>query len=387
MRDVARPGWGATAAFYGFFFLAMGAHLPFWPLWLADWGLTEAEVGLYTALAVAVRVVFGVAIPWAADRAGAPRRTLALVAAAAATLFLAHEVISPEGGGRPLLIAATLASAIALAGVLPIVDALSLRAAARGGFAYAPARAVGSFAFLLATLACGWAVSRWGSGAALWWIALSLAPLAWLGLVHPGGAGAPLPRPRLAEAGRLAASRAFALTMIAGASLQGSHAVLYSYGSIHWRSQGIDDATIGALWAFGVALEVALMVFAGRALIDRLGPAGAMALAGAAGALRWGLMTLDPAEAWLWPLQGLHAITFTAAFLGAIAMVERIAPESLAATAQGLVGATAGGAVMAAAGFAAAAAYPAYGAGAYWIGVALSLVGLAAAAALMRRRA
>ncbi|MEM8755046.1 MAG: MFS transporter, partial [Pseudomonadota bacterium] len=106
-----------------------------------------------------------------------------------------------------------------------------------------------------------------------------------------------------------------------------------------------------------------------------------------AGALRWGLMTLDPAEPWLWPLQGLHAITFTAAFLGAIAMVERIAPESLAATAQGLVGATAGGAVMAAAGFAAAAAYPAYGAGAYWIGVALSLVGLAAAAALMRRRA
>lgn len=392
MRDLARPGWSRTALFYWFFFLAMGAHLPFWPLWLADWGLTEAEVGAYTAAAVAARVVFGAVIPWAADRAGAPRRALALISAASAALILAHEAIAPvvagaegAGAGRALLLLATLASAAAMAGIMPIADALSLRAAERGGFAYAPARAVGSFAFLVATLACGWAVARWGSDAALWWIVITLAPMIWLGYAHPGGAGAALPRPDFGEMAALMRARPFLLTMIAGASLQGSHAVLYSYGSIHWRGQGIDDQTIGALWAFGVALEVILMIFAGRWLIERLGAAGAMALSGAVGVLRWACMTLDPGLLWLWPLQGLHAITFTAAFLGALAMVRAIAPESLSSTAQGLAGATAGGVVMAGAGFAAAAAYPAFGAGAYWIGAALSLVGLVAALALRRR--
>lgn len=372
------PGWSRSALYYAGFFSALGAHLPFWPLWLADWGLTAAEVGAYTAAAVAVRVVAGVAIPWSADRAGAPRRALALLGAAATALFILHDVIAV----RWALFAATLAAASVVAGMQPIADALSLRAAARGGFAFSSARAMGSAAFLAANLLCGLAVAQWGSEAALWWIALSLAPLAWLGLRHPGGAGAPLPTPKLAEAAMLLRSRAFILTMIAAATLQGSHAVLYSYGSIHWRAQGVGDGTIGALWAIGVAIETVLMLFAGRALVERLGPEGAMALAGAAGILRWTAMTFDPGLGWLWALQATHAITFTASFLGGLAMVQRLAPDSLAATAQGLVSATAGGLAMAGGGFAAAWAYPLFGGGAYWIAVALSAAGLAAALAL-----
>ncbi|MEL6793773.1 MAG: MFS transporter, partial [Pseudomonadota bacterium] len=292
--------------------------------------------------------------------------------------FLAHYWIET----RPFLLMATLAAAAVMAGGTPIADALSLRAAARGGFAFATARAMGSAAFLAANVFCGLAVARWGSDAALWWIVIACLPLIWLGLSHPGGAGAPLPTPRLGEAASLLRSRAFVLTMVAGATLQGSHAVLYAYGSIHWRAQGIDDGTIGALWAVGVAFEVALMLFAGKVLIERLGPAGAMALSGAVGAARWALMTLDPSFFWLWPLQALHAITFTAAFLGALEMVRRLAPESLAATAQGMAGAMAGGLVMAGGSFAAAWAYPRYGGDAYWIGAALAASGLIAAAML-----
>lgn len=372
-----------VGGWYGFFFLAQGAYLPFWPLWLADWGLSAAEVGAYMAAAVGARVVAGAVIPALIDMTGAPRRGLAALAALAGCLFAAHALVETRGA----LLAATLTAAAMLAGALPIADALSLRAAARRGFAYAPARGVGSAAFLAANLLCAAAVARYGSDAALWWIATSFAPLVWLGLRHPGGAGAPLPRPRLGQAAALVRRPAFLLTMLAGASLQGSHAVLYTYGSIHWRAQGIEDGTIGALWATGVALEVALMIFAGRRLIAALGPAGAMALAGVAGVLRWGLMTTDPALIWLWPLQGLHAITFTAAFLGALAMVERAAPASLAATAQGLVGATAGGLAMAGAGLTAAWAYPLFGGSAYWIGAALSLTGLGAALTLARGRA
>ncbi len=374
------PGWSHTSAWYVFFFLFAGAHLPFWPLWLKAWGLTEAEIGVYSAAAIATRVILGVALPWIADRLNAPRRMLGVLAALMGVLYIAHFWIDT----RPILFAATLAAAAVAAGMLPMADALSLRAAAQNGFAYATARSVGSAAFLAANLICGLAVARWGVDAALWWIILSFPPLIWLGLRHPGGAGTPVGRPKLAEAWRLLKSPVFLAAMIAGAATQGSHAVLYAYGSVHWASQGIDDATIGALWALGVAVEVALMAIWGRALIDWFGAAGAILLAAGVGIFRWIIMTFDPGLAWLWPLQALHGLTFTAAHLGVMAFVQAAAPPQLAATAQGLTGALAGGIVMAGASFAAAWAYPAFGPGAFWIGVALAMLGAVSALVLRR---
>ncbi len=375
-----KPGWSHTSAWYVFFFLFAGAHLPFWPLWLKDWGLSEAEVGAYSAAAIAMRVVLGVALPWIADRLNAPRRMLAVLALLMTALYAAHFWIDT----RPILFAATLATAAVAAGMMPMADALSLRAAAQSGFGYATARSVGSAAFLAANLICGLAVARWGVDAALWWIILSFPPLILLGLRHPGGAGTPVGRPKLAEAWRLLKSPVFLAAMIAGAATQGSHAVLYAYGSIHWASQGIDDATIGALWALGVAVEVALMAIWGRALIDHLGAAGAILLAAGVGVFRWIIMTFDPSLIWLWPLQALHGLTFTAAHLGVMAFVQAAAPPQLAATAQGLTGALAGGVVMAGASFAAAWAYPAFGPNAYWIGATFAAVGALAAIALRR---
>ena len=375
-----KPGWSHTSAWYVFFFLFTGAHLPFWPLWLKEWGLSEAEVGTYSAAAIATRVLLGVALPWIADRLSAQRRMLAVLAIMMCVLYAAHFWIDT----RPFLFAATLATAAVAAGMLPMADALSLRAASQNGFAYATARSVGSAAFLVANIICGLAVARWGVDAALWWIILSFPPLVWLGLRHPGGAGTSVARPKLAEAWRLLKSPVFLAAMIAGAATQGSHAVLYAYGSIHWASQGIDDATIGALWALGVAVEVALMAIWGKAVIDKLGAAGAILLAAAVGGFRWIIMTFDPALSWLWPLQALHGLTFTAAHLGVMAFVQAAAPPQLAATAQGLTGALAGGVFMAGAIFSASWAYPAFGPGAYWIGVVLAVVGLIAAETMRR---
>lgn len=375
-----KPGWLHTSAFYGALFLALGAHLPFWPLWLSDWGLSEAEVGLYLSASIAARIVLGVALPVIADAMSAPRRTLAVAAAIGVAIFASHAWIET----RPVLFIATMATAAVTAGTLPIADALSLRAAERNGFAYATARSVGSAAFLAASIFCGLAVAKYGSGAVLWWIILASVPLIWLGWRHPGGAGAPVARPKIREATRLLRSPAFVAAMIAGAALQGAHAPLYAYGSIHWRAMGIDGGTIGALWAFGVAVEVAVLALFGKALIDRLGAPGAFILSACASLIRWAAMTLDPSLAWLWPLQALHGLTFTAAHLGAIAFVHAAAPAHLAATAQGLVGAMAGGALMATGSFLAAAIYPDFGAGAFWIGFVFSAVGLVAAIALRR---
>lgn len=373
---------GARAAlFYILFFAAMGAYLPFWPVWLADWGLTEAEVGLYVSAALAFKVIAGVGAPMLADFTGRPRRMTAALSLLAAALFIGHLGIGAPG----LLFVATLAAAGAMAGVGPLGDALGLAGARSRGYDYARVRSAGSAAFLLASLATGWAMAHLGADAALWLIVASFALLAPVALRHPGEAarGEGVARASLGEALRLARSRPFLLMITAAAAAQASHAVMYAYGSLHWREQGLSEGVIGALWAFAVAAEVAFMLVAGPALA-RIGPARAIALAGGAAALRWTAMSFDPPFAALWPLQALHAVSFAAAHLGAMGFIATAAPPRLSASAQGLAGAGAVGVGMAAASAAAAWAYPVWGAGAYWIGTALGLLSLALAARLAR---
>ena len=89
-----------TASFYVALFMATGVHLPFWPLWLEDWGLDAAAVGTYTALGVAIRVVAGLAIPAIADRTDA-RRLTAVVCALASALALSRPPRHFDPAGAP----------------------------------------------------------------------------------------------------------------------------------------------------------------------------------------------------------------------------------------------------------------------------------------------
>lgn len=371
-----------TAAAYVMVFATTGAYIPFWPLWLSDWGLAPEEVGLYAALAVAVRVVAGLAIPALSDRLDARRATLAISSVVVILLFLAHLAIET----RPTLLAATLAVGVAMAGIGPIAEALGVAAARAWDFPYAQARGFGSLGYLGANLAIGVLIARTGSGIVLWWIVACSAGLVALALGHPGGARVEgLVPPGLRDIGRLVMDPVFALFMATVAFLQSSHAVLYAYGSIHWRALGIGEPVIGALWAFSVAVETLFLLILGSVTMRRLGAIRAMALSSAAGVLRWAVMMADPTGFWLWPVQGLHALTFAMGHLGAIAFIGLAVPDRYAAAAQGATSAMAVGGVTALAMVLAAAVYPAWGGLTYGLGLACSALALACCALLARR--
>ncbi len=382
MRPVAGPPALHTSLFYAAFFLAVGAHLPFWPLWLADWGLSAGEIGLYTALGTATRVVAGLAIPAVADRLDARRATLVASAIFGAVVVLAHLGIET----RPLLIAATIAAGAAIAGIGPIGEALGLAASRAHGFSYARARAVGSAGFLAANLAVGALIPVLDIDFVLLWIVACLVAVALLAPGHPGGRRVQgQSPPDMREIGRLLTRAPFAFFVAAVALLQASHAVFYAYGSVHWRALGLGEGEIGALWAVGVAAEIGFLVTFGTALVARLGPVRSLWLSGIAGLVRWGAMTLDPTGWALVPLQALHAVTFAVAHLGAMAFVAIAVPARYGASAQGALSAVAGGLALALGMALAAALYPTLGGGTYAIGAVFSLLGIAAALLLGRR--
>ena len=278
---IARREGLLTSAWYGALFFALGAHLPYWPVWLADWGLSQAEIGTYMGLALVLRVVGSTVLPALADRFAARRAVIAVSAALAAAVFFLHLVID----ARPALLAATLAAAFVTAPLIPLGEALGVRAAATHGFAYAHARASGSLAFLAMNVGLGVLIARLGPGVVLWAVALNFLAVAGLGVVHPGGGAPPgggLDRSKLREAGALLGHPVF-LTFSAAASIgQASHAVYYVYGTLGWVGQGIGPGVIGLLWGIGVVAEILLMLGPGRTLVERIGPARAVALAGLA---------------------------------------------------------------------------------------------------------
>jgi PPP family 3-phenylpropionic acid transporter len=286
-------------------------------------------------LALVLRVVGSTALPALADRFAARRAVIAVSAALAAAVFFLHLFIE----ARPVLLAATLAAAFVTAPLIPLGEALGVRAAAMHGFAYAHARAAGSLAFLAMSVGLGALIGRMGPGVVLWAVALNFTAVAALGVVHPGGGappGAGLDRSKLREALRLMAHPVFLTFAVAASIGQASHAVYYVYGTLGWVGQGIGPGVIGFLWAIGVVAEIGLMLGPGRGLVERIGPAHAVALAGLAGMLRWGLMSLEPELVLLWPVQCLHALTFGLAHLGAMAFIAAAIPPRLQASAQGL---------------------------------------------------
>lgn len=362
-------------------FLSLGVQIAFLQLWLEDWGLSAAEIGVLNLLAVAVRIIAGVVAPSLADRLGRPRAMivgLALLGAAAGALHLVAQ-------GRLEIYLLTIFLSAAYAGLMPMADAHGYAAAEREGFSYRRARSVGSFAFLVATLAGGVAVERFGANAAPIWIAVSLAVAALAAWGAPIRAEAETPE----GSGRLAGpdragvrafltSGVFLLFFASVAGSMASHAVYYVYGSIHWRALGYSEAEIGALWAVGVAAEI-LLFFVGRTVIDALGPVKALWLASIGAALRWSAMTLDPGGAALVLLQCLHAVSFALAHLAALAFIAEAAPANRRATAQGVLTAVSGGVAMFGATALAAWAYPTFGADAYWLGGVSGALGAVAA--------
>src|SRR4029079_17441592 len=89
------------------------------------------------------------------------------------------------------------------------------------------------------------------------------------------------PQPR-----KLLAHPAFLALLFVGGLIQASHAVLYSFGSIHWRSLGFSGFDTGIFWAMGVSCEILLFSQSGRA-IRAVGPFGLLVLGGVAAIIRW----------------------------------------------------------------------------------------------------
>jgi len=382
-RRLSRPGL-RFALYYAAFYAVLGAYLPYMPVWFESRGLPPEWIGAAAAAGMAGRVLAAPLGALWSDRAADRRGPILAFAAAALLIFLAH---APAREPALILVLAGLAGA-AFTGAIPLTDAFAAREARRGRFAFGPARATGSAAFIIGNLGAGAWISSAGGAAALYWILIFAALAVGAAALLPRGER-PAARPTPSSGGDPAGFSALLgaglpLAFAASALIQGAHAFYYGFSAVAWTAQGIAAGWVGALWSTGVAAEIALFAVSAR-LFRGWSPAALMVLGGCGAVARWLLLSLAPPLVLLFPLQTLHALSFAAAYLGFLRYATDNAPENMAATAQAVNSALSGGLVLAAGTLVSGWAYARFGAGGFALMAAPAGVGLACAALLQRR--
>jgi len=369
-----------------FLFAGNGIVLPYLSRWLEVVGrLHGAEIGAVLSLAQLTRIAVGPGIAFWADGAAdrrMPIRVLSVAAlfAFAGFFFLAHDFLSLLLWG---FVALTLSQ-----GLSPFVEGAVLRASEEGRISYGLARGMGSAAFIIANVAGGASIARFGPGAVTVWILSTYVLLvftSWTALrAEPAPVeahGVPM-RERLKVAMALLRTRRFVILIIACGLIQSAHAFYYGFATLVWRGQGIDAGTVGLLWGFGVTAEVAFL-WTLPMIERRLRPEALILLGGGGATLRWFLMSFAPTGLVLWPIQALHALSFASSHVGAMRLIYRETPQAAAGLAQTLYAALSAGLFMGLSTMLSGVLYDAVGAHGYWAMAAVAALGVATASLLL----
>lgn len=365
--------------FYTFFFINAGIYMPFWPVWLESRGMEPVDIGFLFAVGRFARVISSPLIAYGADRMGTRRGPLLILSGSTTVIFLLYIFCNSVWQY------AAVAAAVGLAWgtVMPLGDSLAIVNTQTRKIDYGRVRLWGSLSFILAAIAGG-KMLEFGPESLIFWVLIgSFVALFVACTVLPDTRVEAKPI-HMSGVWRLFAHPLFALFMLCSALLQTSHLVVYNYGTLHWRAAGVDDGMIGLLWATGVVAEVILFAVGAR-FVNRLGPSRLFAIAAVAGVLRWTILAFSTALPVLFVVQTLHAFTFGAAHLAAMAFISNAIPARLSATAQSLHGSVA---LSVAAGVSApflGYLYEDYGGGAFHAMTIFSLAGGACALILMRR--
>ena len=367
------------AIYYAAAFAVIGASMPFWPLWMQSRNLDPEEIGLVMAFSVVFKTVTNPLIAAIADRYGERKRLIILLTLLATSIFSLY-FWSHDFWTIAII---TIVFHAFWSPNMPLIESLTIQTAKLKALNYGRVRLWGSCTFI---------IGAWGMGRLLgdspidivYWVALCLLALTVLSTLI-------LPDTRVAKLESsnspirvVLANRSFIIFIIATTLIQASHAVYYSFSTIHWKSVGHSEAVIGWLWAEGVIAEIFLFIW-GDKIIKHYGAARLITMAGFAGLIRWLLIGSTHMLPMLLILQLLHAFTFGAAHLGAMYFIAQRVDPSVSATAQ-TVYAVVVGFTMGLSAWASGILYGNFGSHAYYLMAAMAGSGGAIAYGLRRDR-
>ncbi|HZC16995.1 MAG TPA: MFS transporter, partial [Caulobacteraceae bacterium] len=363
-----------------------GASLPFMPVWFRAQGLSGTQMTIIFAVPMFVRTVAGPGLAIWADGFRLRRTPMIWLAAGAAAAYASLGLLH---GFWWWLVAWFLGTT--MLGVLsPLTDVITLRRARQDGFGYGLPRGIGSAGYIVGNIAMGVILLKTPPVAVLIWTVAAAALTAvgarlWLPADPVRDGTAALERRDLiAGLGGLFRQPVFLLAIASVGLIQASHGFYYSFSTLVWRRQGVPEGWIGLLWGFGVGAEVLFMWFM-EPWRRSVGPERLLVIGGLGAMARWTAFAFQPGLWLLFPLQALHALSFTATFLASLRLVERLSPPENASAAQTLNSSISGGLLTGLATVASGPLFDAWGAKGYLAMTLIAGLGVAGGLRLAMR--
>jgi PPP family 3-phenylpropionic acid transporter len=376
--------------YYAALFLGNGASGPYASVWFKAHGLSGAAIGLILAAPAFGRVMTGPALALWADGFRLRRTPLAWMAVAMAAGYVGLAI----SRGFWAWLALWFVCQSLYANCSPLADVIALRRARTEGFNYGWPRGIGSAAYVVANVGMGWLLGFAASDALIVWITVSavLAAGAAVWLLPPDpvqeGAAPPARRDSLKGLGELVGDPLFMLAIVSTGLIQASHGFYYGFSALIWKAQGLPSGLVGLLWGVGVTAEVCFLWFM-EPWRRRVGAERLVLLGGVGAVARWTCLALSPPLWLLIAIQMLHALSFTATFIGSLQLMERLAPARHASLAQTLNSVLSGGLLIGLATMASGRLFDSVGPHGYLamsLVAAAGLMGAACISPLQRRR-
>src|SRR5210317_658230 len=359
------------SAFYAIYFAILGVLLPFWPLYLSDVGLSEAQIGTLMAVLMLTRIVSPFIWGKLGDSLDNRMRVIQWGSGAAALCFIG--VFWDQSFGWLVLVVAGYS--FFWNAILPQFEVVTLDYLGDAHHHYSRVRAWGSVGFIGAAVGLGWYFNFASITHVPFILAACFISLTVLSWTIPG-----LVTHRADKAVKPSISvllnSSFVSFLVACLLIQLAHAPYYTYFSLYVEQAGYSKGATGFYWALGAISEMILFMFMHR-LLPRIGTFRLFVVALVASLVRWMLLDIWVASpAALFFIQVLHAGTFGAFHAASIDFLRKHVPIGLSGQGQALYSMISYGVGGAVGSFLSAWIWPMSPTWAFWMASAVSAVAL-----------
>ena len=321
-------------------FMVIGINAPFFPLWLSSKGFNERYIAIILATSVLTKLFANPFFAGLGDKYGNRKIPMLYLSFIASIILFSLNIFN----SLYLLAFMAIISWALFAPLMPLTESLTTTAIKKYNFDYGNTRLWGSVSFIIFAFFGGIIIENYGLKYVPLLMTIGAICLFVSIIIMPSIKS--LPARRKISTYALLKNRNFFPFLLACGAIQSSHGLYYGFSTIYWKSIGISETIIGALWAEGVVFEIILLAYFYK-FRHYTSPKFYLVIAGSLAIVRWSLMVYADNILFIAIVQTLHAFTFGLTHLAAIYFISQVMPARSQAKCQALYSAISMGAFLA----------------------------------------
>lgn len=339
MRENWLTSTRSLAAYYFWYFTAVGVFEPFLTPFWRQIGFLSVQIGLLNSIMPGVAAFAPFLWTAYADATRQGERIFLFNTWICALIAL----LIPNLGRFFAVATAMLAFSLFRTPLIPLANSMTFRALADRRQEYAAVRLWGTVGYILTAVGTGIAIDRLdvsspnriGLWAGMHGISMAMVACGLVGWFGRSKRRVALPPVGLADFLQTLRNRQFLLLLLAAALARVSFGPYETFFTIHLERLGLSSSFAGTAWALAAGSELAVMLCWGR-MCEHASERAWLIAALASHPLRWVLSIFAQDAFTLLLTQLSHALTFGVFYLAAVQTVDSLVPDGLRASAQGL---------------------------------------------------